>query len=278
MLTFIKYLNEMPLPKNMAPDALTPDAGKYSSEKAENALNKTSVKLGEGSSRVAFRVGVEPSQFKQGTGDLDLIEGLADTVIKVALNSRGIAQNEEEIKVYKKFKKYKCLLPIIDTSKNHAISLSVQDPTGKKLKTTSNWIQMPYADQPASAEFNRIFESWFGQLSNAFKELYPEQKHISAYSYMLIDDRRYKLHKLVVGKYINEQHFQHIQELIHLQEAGLNLDDLINTENWGVYKGRPVILDYGFTTKSQGLYNHTKYAIASVEDDGSIKLIYSKHT
>lgn len=288
--SFLQFLIEMPLPKDMEPDALVPAAGKYSSIKPSMQIRKHGgEKIGEGSSRVAYQIKVEKSQFKnkQALSKVDVAGEFANTVIKVAMNSKGIAQNEEEVKVFNKFKSNPLLLPIIDTSSKHRINILLSGEKGTK-KSVSNWIQMPVAEQWKDENaFSKDFEAYFGNLLGALQKKHPktydpkyygtstdtlEMKNL-VYLEMLSDDYGDPAEE-DVSKFINEEQMKNFRYFLQLAKAGLNIYDLKRSDNWGKYKGRPVILDYGFNRKTTDLYNGRKNATATVDDQGNIVLNY----
>lgn len=275
----LEILSEMPLPKDTPKDHLVPRSGDYRPSREIDRLRTMGPEIGVGSSRIAFHIKVEEEQFKGGT-DLDIVNGMADTVIKIARDSRGIAQNDEEIKIYKKFKNNPLLLPIIDSSRNHSISIGLSDPkTKKKTKTTSNWIQMPLAKVYSNyGEFDIAFKKSFGDLWKALHELNPKKYNgeENGYSFQALTMRTYEDLKQIAqndNKFVNEKQRERLRYLFQLVDAGLNIVDL-DERNMGVYKGNIVILDYGFTKKTADVYYGNKVAVAKVEDDGDVTLQY----
>lgn len=259
MKTFIQFLNEMPLPKGMEPDALVPKkSGEYDRGSAEGSLKDFGSLAGKGSSRVAYRVWVEQEQFKGGTGKLDVKNGYVDTVIKLALNNNGLLQNEEEIKFFRKFKNNSLLLPIIDDSNKHRISVILNKGSAKK--TVSNWIQMPYAEHISFRDFDDKFKETFGK---NFKsgDLWDTHDVVLKNLNNYISNNRDNL---------SEKQLSKLNELISLFSAGFEGD--IHNDNCGLYKGNLVFLDYGYTTKTHTVYHGDKTSVATVDEDGNIIL------
>lgn len=280
--SFLKFLTEMPLPKDMDPEGLTPSRGKYekSVEGGRDQLRKFGKQTGEdGSSRAAYRVSVEGSQFTKSKPEKwgGTKEGSVDTVIKIALNSNGIAQNNAEIQAYKKFKKNPLILPIIDDSARHKVRVILK---GKKRNNQGypNWIQMPYAEQIMDdAKFGSALKHHFGDIAGALMDMDPEEYTHRYYlqyffKYTYLDG----LKKLQPSKYIDHEQFTNLQALLTLVKSGLKIGDLSRPANWGFWQGKPYILDYGFDDSTLGLYTGTHDAQASVDDEGNIHLNITK--
>lgn len=277
MRTFKQFLNEMPLPKGMKPEDLEPKKGiirktKYNPDKAMSNLDKAGKHLASGSSRAAYRVHVEKEQFDYDTSHLPHTnDGRVDTVIKIARNSLGIAQNKEELEVYNKYKDNKLLLPIIDDSGSHKKKIMVQQgKNSDSVQTISNWLQMPYATQINGDALDVVLVGHFGNLYNA---IYPDVEKMPTVMYAMRDKLTPKLKEIKPSKHVNKEQWNNLQELIELIDGGLNIDDLSGAQNWGIYNNKPVILDYGFGTSTVPLYYDSKEADAKVDPKGNITLV-----
>ena len=282
MSRFNNYLQEMALPKDMPTTALQPKSGNYSKAKPEKALGEYGTKVGKGSSRVAYRVHVEKEQFHNDTSELPQTpSGKIDTVIKLALNGKGISQNKQEIDTFHDFGEYEFLLPIIDSSEQHKKRIIIDQGGSREdhnEESVSNWIQMPFVEQiKGPKQFDKIFERYFGNLVDALKSI-GENIYVDN-SFQVFNEHPYIidwLGKLEESEYINEDQWSRLQGLIELGYHGLGLGDLTRTANWGVYKGRPVLLDYGFDNITIGLYQGASKAEAYVDGKGNIRLHITK--
>lgn len=244
-------------------------------DKAKTALQgQGGAEIARGSSRVAYRIKVEKEQFKGGTGDLEVIDGFVDTVIKMAMNANGVAQNKEEIKVYSKFKNNPLLLPIIDNSINNSISISLAD--GKKHpKGEAWWVQMPYATQILDVnKFDEEFKKTFGSLFQAAQAEWPDEFKRYGFAHFTLRPSTFDLiRKLAPSKYISEDQYENLRFLFQLIDGrALKVADLSRPQNWGFYKGKMVILDYGFTDESAKGYSDMHNVYAIVDEEGDIVL------
>jgi len=280
MKTFKQYLNEMPLPLNMPDDSLVPKQGKYTKAGPEKALGTVGTKVGKGSSRVAYRVHVEKEQFgpeENYAGLPETPQGKIDTVIKLALNAKGVAQNEQEISTYNDYDHYDFLLPIIDSSKLHKVNVIIKNGGSYEDKkqadeSYSNWVQMPYVEVLKSPEkFDQYFVKYFGDLKNAIKSVGINP--FARYSFECLYRGNFEkaFSKLSEGEYINEDQMERLNGLMEMYYNGFSLNDL-QPRNWGIYKNRPVILDYGFDSSTVGLYSGAQKAEAFVDYKGNIEL------
>lgn len=278
MKSFKSFLLEMPLPKDVESTALNPKSGAYSKAKPERELSTFGTKVGKGSSRVAYRVHVEKEQFDNDTSHLPTTpSGKVDTVIKLALNPKGIAQNEQELQTYNDYGDFDILLPILDSSKQHKTKITLMQGE-QPIETVSNWIQMPYVEQLKSpVQFDRLFTKYFGDWIGFFND--HNRKTGEKYNFKLLEsflfrDKVSMLQELDVDNYhIKEDQYDNISALLDLAHDGLELGDLGRLANWGIYKGHPVILDYGFDKKSTtGLYQGATQASAYVDKNGNIRL------
>lgn len=170
----------------------------YAKERAE--------KIGKGSSRVAFTI---PYNGR-------------DTVLKIAMNRKGLAQNQAEAELLSDsyISSMRIVIPMIDHD--------VQD--GRV-----SWIHTEKAQKISQKQL----ESYFGNV--------PMQTVVGYVAY------------LIAGKRINipeelqdSDYFHDLRDLI--ENFNLPPGDFTPAENWGLYKGEPVIIDLGFTNETAKLY------------------------
>lgn len=216
-------LSEAPLPYSWSKEPFKKGASfketvKYAQERA--------AKLGTGSSRVAFEI---PYKGRQ-------------TVLKVAKNKKGIAQNYAELQYLEDgyASQMGILIPHIDADEDN----------GDKPK----WIHMEKAEKITDKQFIKytggfscsglVVYCWNQIAPNHKKRFYgmPDQESIDK-----------------VLKYCKDNDVDLINQLIdflnNYDHMGQIWKDLINPKNWGMYKGHPVIIDIGFDDTTAHLYN-----------------------
>jgi hypothetical protein len=213
-----EFINEVPLPPDWDPEKLNlrqtfKDRLKYALDRAK--------RLGGGSSRVAMTIDYEGRP----------------TALKVAKNIRGLAQNEAEIDILKDgyAGKLSVVIPLIDYDKANKrpvwlqteIAKKVRGPTLEKLlHTPTLWLLTNYVDMilgKPSSKFQK-------ETPDSMKKLY------------------FKLRPNMTEKDF-EIFLEYANEIASLADSTtLETGDLQNPGNWGVYNGKPVIIDLGLTS------------------------------
>lgn len=217
-------VDEMALPADWDPTALGHD--KTFKSRLDYALQRAP-RLGGGSSRVAF---VIPDQGRE-------------TVLKIAKNRKGMAQNEAEVDILTDgyLGKLDIVIPLVDYDKTH------REPV---------WIQTEKANKVSSKKLAKMLhcdKSGWGlpYLSYAVHNILGnKQKYMP-------DLNKIKQDLLDAGH--TEQDLEifmgYVDEVANLvSSSSLLVDDFVNASNWGEYKGRPVIIDLGFTSAVHDLY------------------------
>lgn len=229
MLSFKEFiLLETPLPDDWNKSNLktTEDAISYIIK--EKKLDQ----LGEGSSRKTFNL--KPSDFKNSG-----IKFNRDSALKIAYNQKGIAQNIAEINLIKKAKKSDLIIPYVD-----------YDDSDKPI-----WIQYEVADLIKDEKepiFNgRSFNDLLHTSSLYDLIVYAQFKQDGSFKNM----KEISLNR--IRKYndyddsLMQDFYDIVDELVKVSDVTkLVLSDLDNIENWGIYKGRPVIIDFGLDEES----------------------------
>ena len=217
-------VDEMALPADWDPAALGHD--KTFKSRLEYALQRAR-RLGGGSSRVAF---VIPDNGR-------------DTVLKIAKNNKGTAQNEAEVDILTDgyTGKLDIVIPIVDYDKANNL------PT---------WIQTEKANKVSQTKLRKLLHcdksNWgISNFTYAVHNILGTKK-----SYMP-DLKKIKEDMLNAGH--TEQDldifFEYVNEVATLvSSSSLLVDDLGSASNWGEYKGKPVIIDLGFTEAVKPLY------------------------
>lgn len=165
--------------------------------------------VGRGSSRVAF---VIPYQGRK-------------TVLKVAMNAKGMAQNEEEARLLDDWyiKNIGNVIPLIDYDERNS------RPT---------WIHTEYATKITQKQLER----YFGNVP---------MYQITSYLDRASGKSRYGGTELP-EKVLENENFQMLQDLV--LNFGIPAGDFARKANWGLYKGTPVIIDLGYTDNTAVLY------------------------
>jgi len=166
--------------------------------------------VGRGSSRVAFEV---PYQGRK-------------TVIKVALNGKGLAQNREEARLLSDghIANIGIAIPLIDYDKENG-----DNPT---------WIHTEFANKIDQTSLNRYFGV-------------PNLWHVTRYLDKLTG--RTKKSPDVPPEVEENPYFQKLKDLVITYD--LPAGDFYRKANWGMYNGKPVIIDMGYTSEVQKLYH-----------------------
>lgn len=175
--------------------------------------------LGTGSSRVVFDIPYEGR----------------NTALKVAKNAKGMAQNQAEASLLEDgyLNQLGIMIPLIDYDEEHGQPVWIH--TEKAMKATSQ--QLCNIMKCGKLEF----------LVNAAKyaQTGRGQDH---------NDDIMKLY----GEGGLETFHEYVDLLQELYGYEVNLDDFSRAANWGLYNGRPVIIDLGFTTDVATQYYHKK--------------------
>jgi hypothetical protein len=221
-----EIIQEVPLPQDWDPEQMSlrqtfKDRLKYALDRAK--------RLGGGSSRVAMTIEYQGRP----------------TALKVAKNRKGLAQNQAEIEILSDgyAGRLPIVIPLIDFDRANAepvwlqteLARRVQAPTlMKMLHTPTMWLltnqvrNLVGKRMPHEMDDDKIKETYFGYDNGATEADYEKFRDYA----------------------------DQIAELI--MSSTLEIGDLQNPANWGVYNGRPVIIDLGFTEDTMELYGFKK--------------------
>ena len=214
-MKIIELINETPLPSDW-------DSSKFNTSNSfesivDYALER-SKKIGTGSSRIAFEV-----EYKG-----------RPTILKIAKNEKGLAQNEVESKMLSDgyIEKMELTIPLIDYDTTNIQPL---------------WIHTEKANKVTEKKLCKLLhcDSLF-QLIQIVKSKY---KHSSLYA-----------HYYNELKEINtEEELDDLEELIDnlyslSKDFNIALGDFQKTDSWGLYKGKPVIIDIGLSMEVYDLH------------------------
>jgi hypothetical protein len=164
-----------------------------------------------------------------GSGSARIAVELNDgTVLKVAKTSgSGISQNKEEIRILSnpEVQKLGITIPLIDYD-----------------KVSAKWIQVAKAEA-ALDETELARKMGCESLENLIGLAY----HISDHPKKQATKDLLKTMKISDPDMNESLIMLYAQKLAKLAEAGTILLDLVSKENWGFYRGKPVVIDVGFT-------------------------------
>ena len=228
-------LDEMALPVDWDEGALA--ANQTFKDRLQYALERAK-KIGTGSSRVAFMI--------EYSG--------RPTVLKVAKNRKGVAQNEAEVGILTDgyLGRLDIVIPLIDYDRKNPSPLWIQTELAKKvnakrlaelLHCTDFWEFLDCVYSMINPK-SRSRAIW-GQ--NGPTEIKVEPTELE----------KTKQRLLAKGK--SEQEVEKFVEYVDdtvnlLYNSEVIFGDLRQPANWGEYNGRPVIIDLGFTEIVEPLY------------------------
>lgn len=234
-------------------------------KKTAKAFSTTYQMLGKGSSRIAFTAPMDISIFKEA--DLKNVSqqnGKANTVIKLAYNEKGLAQNIEELRMWHNASQkghQDLLCPIIDWAGNPAYKNDVDyviDGVNFRAKNGDKkapfWIQLAQTKQLMSdQQLSDLFEDEFGFTIQEFRLLASHHHRTGDANYPKT----------------NAGNFLKLCESIKLSPA-----DLFAYENWGLLKGNLVVIDYGLSDANEHLYDSESgtVKIHSSIDNGEVTI------
>lgn len=231
-------LNEMPLPVDWEEGAL--GAEQTFKNRLQYALERAK-KLGAGSARVAFTIEFEGRP----------------TVLKVAKNNKGIAQNAAELEVLNDSYtgQMDIVIPLIDYDKKHPIPLWIQTELAKKV-TAKRLAQLLHCTdfyEFLDCVYNIINPGpWWARGAHGGRPHGPTEVKVEVSN---LEQTKQRL--LASGK--SEQDVELFVEYVDavvnlLHSSSLDFADFRNASNWGEYQGRPVIIDLGFNESVKQLY------------------------
>jgi hypothetical protein len=167
-------------------------------------------KLGTGSSRVAFEIPFEGRP----------------TVVKIAKNKKGLAQNSKEAD-YGLYRMYPDItIPLIDYDEKNDYPI---------------WIHFEKAEKLTELKFKAMTGFSFDNFGRLLKddELRRTSTDYMSYADNLSDEEKNKIQ--------NSELFYDVTSL--MGNFDILAGDLTRLANWGIYQGRPVIIDLGFNSQ-----------------------------
>ena len=191
---------------------------KQSFKKIIEYANKNGKRLASGSSRTVFEIPYENRP----------------TVLKIAKNRKGLSQNmvEGDYGLYRMYPDI--TVPLIDVDEEY------DEP---------RWIHLEKADKITESQFKSITGlefKVFGKVLQDDEARRKGGKNSWQYNYL------YKIPEDKIKQVKNSELFSDVTDL--LGNFDLLAGDLTRINNWGLYKGKPVIIDLGFNEQVQKEY------------------------
>lgn len=203
-----KMIAEAPLPPDW--DATVYSDNKSFASQLKYAKERAS-RIGAGSSRVVFEIPFEGRP----------------TVLKIAKNKKGLAQNSKEGD-WSMHRMYPSItLPIIDV-----------DEKGEE----PHWIHVEKADKMSKSQFKAITGFNFDVFGHVLQD--SEKRRMPRSSFAI--DWLYGMDEKEVKAIQDSELFTDIEGL--MADYDILAGDLTRINNWGLYKGEPVIIDLGFSS------------------------------
>jgi hypothetical protein len=207
-----QVLDEMPLPTDWDPAQF----GRGSTFKARLAYALERAKrLGTGSSRVAMTIEYEGRP----------------TALKIAKNQKGLAQNEVEAELLSDgyIRQLPMVIPIIDYDEENRQPL---------------WIHTELAQKASEKQLCAIMGCTSLRELVSLAQGISGKSRFTTYQGVVASMRRNGLTDEQI-----ETATEYANTLVDLNNSfDVEIGDFITAANWGLYQGRPVIIDLGFTT------------------------------
>jgi hypothetical protein len=217
-------LDEMALPADWDPTALGHD--KTFKSRLEYALQRAP-KLGAGSSRTAFII---PDNGRE-------------TVLKIAKNKKGLAQNQAEADILDDgyLGKLDIVIPLVDYDKTSREPVWIQTELAKKV-SQQKLTKMLHCDKTpyGLSYFISAVKNVLGQRGRFMPKLDKIKEELLKAGHTEQDL------EIFMG-YVDE-----IATLVN--SSSIVPDDFGAASNWGEYNGRPVVIDVGFTENVEKMY------------------------
>lgn len=225
-----KFFTEAPLPPDWDKEQL--NLRQTFKNRIKYAVSKAQ-KLGTGSSRVAFIIPYEGR----------------NTVLKVAKNLKGLAQNEAEIQVLDDWVigKSDIVIPLIDYDKENKRPVWLQTEMANKIamRPLVQMLRTPALWFLTDAVMSRLALPRTPEYINTPQKI--KQKYFDKSMWSSL------------GGTPTESGFEIFQEyvdkLAELKDSSdIELGDLQTAANWGQFMGRPVVIDLGLSSEVWGKY------------------------
>lgn len=206
-MKILDILTEMPLPTDWDKNKFN---NRTSFAKQLAYAKERANQIGAGSSRVAFEIPFEGRK----------------TVLKIAKNGKGLAQNEHEAQMMNDYylKDLNIVIPMIDYDEE---------------SNAPTWIHMEFASKAKDSDFVKVCGLKLKEVIQFVEFATGREK---PYNPELQNWYRETSDRLEDNGFIDA--------MINLVgNYDLPIDDFERLANWGVYRGRPVIVDIGINNE-----------------------------
>lgn len=280
MKKFKQFIKESPLP----PEIDKEEFRELTFSKLIAVFKKHfSAPIGNGSSRSVFRVKMNADDFnKDMKEDLGLdanYKGEVDSVFKVAKNAKGVVQNKKEVDIYRdarvlNYEQWLC--PVIDCSKE-ILNLKDSEVENMDWEEGMMFVQAGKCDKIKSEkQIADILLKVFG--ANDKNGHIGYKFTLNNLAVMIADKIAYaeEIRKEIEDKgLVTEEQKDNLSNFVDMCRE-LGIGDLYQKSNWGLYKGDPVLLDYGFVKNSgEKIYWNSSYALDTMKDSSSGNIMYN---
>ena len=208
----LEGITEAPLPSEWDQQVYTPQT---SYKKRIDYAVARAQKLGKGSSRSAFEI---PYQGRM-------------TVLKVAHNTKGMAQNKAEAELLSDgyLSSLDIVIPIIDYDEEHQQPVWIH--TEKALKATPKQLCEIMKCPSLNDLVNSSVQAYTGETIGG--DVLSKSKQVVAQKW---------------GEDAVETFLEYVDKLQELQQFNIKIRDFDRAANWGLYNGNPVVIDLGLTS------------------------------
>ena len=220
----IKRVDEAPLPPDWDKEQL--NLRQTFKNRIKYAVSKAQ-RIGAGSSRVAFVIPYEGR----------------NTVLKVAKNLKGLAQNEAELQILNDYVigQSDIVIPLIDYDKDNKRPV---------------WLQTELASQISMKPLLQLLRTptlWFLTDAVKYRLALPDKPRYLNKPADL-KEKYFDPKMWTYGGEPTEQNFEmfneYVDKLSELKDSSdIELGDLQNNLNWGQFMGRPVVIDLGLSSE-----------------------------
>ena len=217
-----EVLDEMPLPADWDPQQMRQQGTSYKSRLAY-ALERAK-KLGAGSSRVAMTIEYQGRP----------------TVLKVAKNQKGLAQNSVEADILSDgyASQMGILIPIIDYDTQN------REPS---------WVHTELAQKANEKQLCSLMKCQ--SLNDLIRAAQAQLNEYGSRSRAMLNDIIEKNQHFGASEQDADTFLEYVNRLSELKSSfDIELADFGRAANWGLYQGRPVIIDVGFNSNVLNQY------------------------
>jgi GNAT superfamily N-acetyltransferase len=215
-----EIIDEMPLPADWDPQQMRQGATTFKS-RLKYALDRAK-KLGTGSSRVATIIEYQGRP----------------TVLKIAKNQKGLSQNSVEADILSDgyASQMGILIPIIDYDTQN------REPS---------WVHTELASKVSDKQLCSIMKcDNLSQLVNMAWSIIGKKKYLGDYQSYITHMRNKNKSEEDIDTMV-----EYANTLAELNsQFDVQLDDFMQPANWGMYQGKPVIVDVGFNSNVMQQY------------------------